>query len=162
VRGLYGLAIMGKLLWVKDGMVEIADSAVLALKLGGGDWKSQLLTDSPLTFDFDATIDDVTLATFTGSTAINMSLTKTGPWVNETDQEVYYKIANQTWTNGSGAPVTVTGVAVIDTADDNALKGVLVFDDEEALGIGDAIELELFPGIGQGGQESPVTILEAP
>jgi len=152
---------MASFRWVKEGLDQVDTVFSVNDLITSSPALAYLLIDSPLTFDWSWEAGDLTAATGTGFTPISLATGVTGPWHDSTKECVYRKKPDLTWTNGTAGPVVVTGVALAVDVDDGPLIGVLVFDDEEVLNVGDAIEVELFIGITGCDPDSIVTVMEA-
>jgi hypothetical protein len=151
---------MAQFRWVRTGIDYVDDTNSVGFLLTRGTLRAALVVDSPLTFDWNWDAASLTKATGTGFDPIDISETATGPWHDSTNQCVYHKEPGLSWTNGTAGPVTVTGLEIYLDDVEDTLIGVVVFDDEEVLNIGDAIEVDVFIGIGTCNPESIVTIME--
>jgi len=146
--------------WTKEGMLKLWSGSDGITGQLANDSTAALVTDSPLTFDWLADRDTYTKASGSGLDPIVVKTAWTGPWVDPDKQCVYEKNPNITFTNGTEAPVTVTGLEIYEAGLDGVLWGVLVFDDEEVLNPGDAIEIDLFAGTGTCNPDATVIVME--
>jgi len=132
---------MARFLFVKGGITRYTAVTIFDTDKDAATNAFALVTDSPLTFDWDAVFGDLTFATFTGSTPIDLSAAGvTGPFVDEANNELFYKYTTLSWTNTGATTETITGCAMIDAAG-TILAGLLVFDDEETVAPGDTLTL---------------------
>jgi len=151
---------MASFIWVKEGIDVVDATTTLTAALAITDTRAALVTDDPLTFDWDWTSTDLTFQTGTGLDEKDVHAAWTGPWHDPVNQCVYHKNPAITFTNGTVAPVTVTGLAYYNS-DSGILYGVMVFDDAIVLNVGDAVEIDLFAGIGTCNPAGIVTVMEA-
>jgi len=149
-----------KFRWVKEGLTGIDTVTSMHAWLSIATVKAGLVLDSPLTFDWTWAVGDLTLASGTGLNPIDIHAAWTGPWYDSDNQCLYEKNPNITFTNGTGTPITVTGLQIYDSDDGGKMRGVAVFDDEVVLNPGDALELDMFAGIGTCNPDGIITVLE--
>jgi len=146
----------------KTGLLYVAATGDLSDMLEVAAHKLALVTSDPFTLDWDAVKTDYTYAAGTGLDPVGLAtLTKTGPWVDETAEEVYYKYVAAAFTNNTADPVTVTGVAIIDP-DSSDYFGGAPFDDPIVLAVGDSVVMGIPIGVRSGVQVMDVEDLVAP
>jgi len=152
---------MARFQWVKEGITGVDGTTDMQAWLAITTVKAGLVLDSPLTFDWTWTVGDLTLSATTGLTPVDIHADWTGPWYDNENMCLYRKNPSVTWTNGGVVAVTVTGVQVYDSDEGGKMRGVIVFDDEIVLNPGDALEVDIFAGIGTCNPDAIVTTMDA-
>jgi len=149
---------MAVMLLVEKGMHEVAASNELHVLVSDAGSRFGLITNDPLTFDWNAIKTDLTISVATGLAELAITGLVVGPFQDDVAQNVFYKVVGASWTNTSGGAVTITGIALYNGAD---LYGILVFDDPETIEDDGTFIASVPVGIGQQVQESELENLEA-